>query len=127
MSKPLVDMFVGDIKVPAQMFTRPRYTGEQRLLEACLIDAIEVLHKYNHHYSLSLRAYHLYKEAWDWVHDDDRSYFACFIPVCEVLGLDASAVRAALDTEFAPYPSKAPRPRVLSKVDQRFISNRSHR
>lgn len=106
-------MIIPDMIVPEQWARRPRWTPEQKLLHAILMDAIEVLQKHNHLYRLNLRSYHLYKEAYDWVHDDNQTYPFCFVPVCDVLGLNAQAVRAALDTACDP-PGIAPRPQLTA-------------
>lgn len=101
---------IPDMVVPSQWHRRPGWTPEQRLLHAVLEDAIWVLHTQNYLYRLSLRSFHLYKEAYDWVHDDDQSYIFSFRPLCDALRLDPDAVRAALDAECAAYPPKAPSP-----------------
>jgi hypothetical protein len=74
--------------VPEQRSSGVVWSGEVRLAAAILEDAIRICRK---------RPFgRLFREACTWIASDDRSAVFSFLAVCDVLGLDAGAVRARL-------------------------------
>jgi len=68
-------------------------TPEECLMAAVLEDAMDV---YRHP---SAKRRHLLRETEEWFRSDDRSWLLSFARICETLGLDPHAIRAALEQE----------------------------
>ena len=69
-------------------------TPERALHMAVLQQALEDLRTYHHRRGAQARR--LYREAYQWVASDDRSWPCSFLNVCDLLGLCAGALRAEL-------------------------------
>lgn len=67
---------------------------ERALLVAVLQQAIDDLR--DHQESHGATARRLYREAYQWVASDDRSWPCSFLNICDLLHLSAGALRAAL-------------------------------
>ena len=81
--------------LPSQWFARPDIVMPERgLMMAVLADAVRCILKYR---SLAEpRAEQDFVEAQDWLLSDDQSWPYSFEHICEVLTLDAAAVRERL-------------------------------
>jgi hypothetical protein len=79
---------------------------ERRLLIAVLEDAIFCFQKYIS--SRERRGETLFREAEDWIQDENRDYIFSFQNICEALGLDASYLRTGLLRWKKSRPPKPP-------------------
>ncbi len=77
------------------LWCAPRTVSPERaLLVAVLWQAIDDLR--NHQDGRGTKARRLYREAYQWVASDDRSWPCSFLNVCDLLHLSAGALRAEL-------------------------------
>jgi len=76
-----------------------RQSGEKRLMAAVLADAIQLLMKHAQSRTASGRI--LFRETERWIESPDRRWLLSFENVCDVLGIDASRLRAALRRQVA--------------------------
>jgi hypothetical protein len=67
---------------------------ERALLLAVLSEAIETFRKFA--FSKSARGQNLFRQAKEWLCDDDPDYFFSCKNICEVMGLDACYLRRGL-------------------------------
>jgi hypothetical protein len=72
-------------------------TPERRLMIAVLQSAVECLEK--HRFATDSRARRLFEEAQVWLHSDETEWPCSFEHICDVLELNASAVRRRLDPQ----------------------------
>jgi hypothetical protein len=81
--------------LPVQFFTRLQrsaaWTGEQRLMAAILDDAIAVCCKPDP--PKTSKGKTLLRESLRWVRSNDRKWTFSFLRICEMLDMDASAIR----------------------------------
>lgn len=96
-----------DSVLPSQYFgsRRRKQPPEQRLMIAVLRDAIDCLERYR--CATDTRGRRLFKEATRWFLADETDWPYSFECICEVLGLDANAVRQRL--RVAPEQRTSPR------------------
>jgi hypothetical protein len=83
--------------MPIQFFAlreRSRWSGEQRLMAAVLEDAITVYSRPD--VPKASKARQLLRETERWLRSNDRTWTFSFLRVCEVLGLEPSAIRRRL-------------------------------
>ena len=84
--------------LPVQYFTRLQrssaWTGEQRLMAAILEDAVAVASKTNA--PTTSKGRQVLRETLRWLRSNDRSWMFSFIRICEMLDLDANAVRRGI-------------------------------
>ena len=73
---------------------RQRFSNEERLMIAILIAAIEDIDHYRYHRTTRERL--LYDNAERWLLSPDTTYPFSFLFICDTLGLDAGAARAAI-------------------------------
>jgi hypothetical protein len=88
-----------DIILPAQYFGAlgsNRFSSEQRLMLAVLVDAINLLHGWQRVGSARKRL--AFAEAGQWVNTRGTSYPFSFDSVCDALEIDAAALRSRLRT-----------------------------
>jgi hypothetical protein len=104
--------------LPVQYFTRLQrsaaWTGEQRLMAAILEDAVAVCSKTNA--PKTSKGRQVLRETLRWLRSNDRTWMFSFLRVCDMLDLDASAIRRGIRVmrgeEGAP-PRCPPAPAVL--------------
>ena len=94
----LSDLFAPDIILPEQFFEGARrdsyISGEKALMLAVLEDGIRCFQEHLRNPRSNPRL--LSREAEDWIRAVDYDWPFSFNNVCETLGIDASALRAAL-------------------------------
>ena len=83
-----------DVIIPAQIGRSSYRSPEQRLWAAILQTALDDLG--GGRSGQSPRRPGQIHEAYSWVLEDDRSWIFSFRSLCEMLGLDADAVRGAI-------------------------------
>jgi hypothetical protein len=87
-----------DVILPAQYFGSlgsVRFSSEQRLMLAVLVDAINLLHG---HRAGSSRKRRAFAEAAQWVNTRGTSYPFSFDSICDALEIDSAALRSRLRT-----------------------------
>lgn len=94
----LVELFAPDIVLPEQFFEGARrdsyISGEKALMLAVLEDGIRCFQEHLRNPRSNPRL--LSREAEEWIRAIDYDWPFSFNNVCETLGIDASALRAAL-------------------------------
>jgi hypothetical protein len=91
------DIFEADIILPSQYFdavASQRLSGEQRLMLAVLIDAINVLHSWKGTGSVHKRRN--YAEAIQWINTHGTKHPFSFESVCDALGIEPGLLRSRL-------------------------------
>ena len=84
-----------DSLLPSQYFPpRHKRTPEHRLMIAVFYEALHCLER--HRFDTNLEGRRLFREAQDWFLADERDWPYSFECICEVLDLDADAVRECL-------------------------------
>jgi hypothetical protein len=79
--------------LPCQYYEKSNeYSAEKRMLFAMLEDAVHILIGQ----SAARTAHREFSKAAKWVAINDRTCFTSFVSICDVLGIDADAVRDAL-------------------------------
>ncbi|MGH7793475.1 MAG: hypothetical protein ACREQ2_01015 [Candidatus Binatia bacterium] len=95
-------LFEGDVIAPEQyleIFTRTNnLEPEQELILAILADAIECILKYCDE-PIPMRA-KLFKEAQEWLFDQNEKDPFSFLNVCEILNFDASYLRRGIQAKI---------------------------
>jgi|SoiMethySBSTD1v2_1073268.scaffolds.fasta_scaffold07005_7 hypothetical protein len=87
-------LFVPQVVLPTQWARRSRAgLGERRLMVAVLLDAVAVYTKCRARGVVNRR----FREVDRWFRSDDREWPFAFERICEVLSLNASLIRAAID------------------------------
>ncbi|MCS6926068.1 MAG: hypothetical protein NZ578_09225 [Candidatus Binatia bacterium] len=79
---------------PPQVAERIRKQPECRLLWAVLQEGVETYMKYAT--ATSRRGKRLFREAEDWIMQDDPTWLCSFVSICHILGLDPGYVRLGL-------------------------------
>jgi hypothetical protein len=89
----LVSLFEPDILngAAALRYARNRVSPERRLMAAILADAVECLQK--NVSAPSRRRRRLFREAEEWIRSEDIAWIFSFRNICDVLGVDAEALR----------------------------------
>jgi hypothetical protein len=91
-------LFQPDTLLPSQFFDRVRrrseHDAERRLMIAVLEDAVDVYRKQAG--ATEQRGQQLFREAEEWIEDDDRTWLFSFQNICDVLDLDAGYLRRGL-------------------------------
>jgi len=94
----LAELFAPDIVLPEQFFEGARrdsyISGEKALMLAVLEDGIRCFQEHLRNPRSNPRL--LSQQAEDWIRADDYEWPFSFNNVCETLGIDPSALRAAL-------------------------------
>jgi hypothetical protein len=94
---------------PLVVLTRIRLQPECRLLWAVLENAVETYMKYVT--DTSRRGQRLFREAEQWISQDDPTWLCSFVSICYVLGFDPDYVREGLarwhDLRLAPMLEQA--------------------
>lgn len=116
-TKPLPWCAEEDAVVPAQGMMANVDTPEKRLMSAVLEDALDVCYRPDTERTGPRQA-----EAWEWIWSDDPRWPFSFRCICDVLGLDAGAVRGRL--LHAPHRIRMPR-RYGKRVESRSWSTLS--
>lgn len=97
-----------DIILPSQHFgARRKQAPEQRLMIAVLRDAIECVEKYR--FATTTRGRRIFQAAQRWFLADEPEWPYSFQCICEVLDLDANAVRHRLGLAQGHHPVLVPR------------------
>ncbi len=99
-------LFQPEMLLPSQVTTRfgTRPYPELRLVAAMVEDALQSVGRRVG--SRSPRQRREFMEAWEWLFSDDQAWPFAFVNVCEVLGIDAAAVRRRLLSSVAtPRPA----------------------
>jgi hypothetical protein len=92
-----------NVILPSQdVRARKPLTPEQRLMIAVLRDAINCLEKYR--FATNYRGRRLFGEVTQWLGARDGAWPYSFESICEVLGLDANAVRQRLGVAQEQQP-----------------------
>jgi hypothetical protein len=103
-----IGMLQTNIILPSQHFgARKLLVPEQRLMIAVVQDAINCIEKYR--FATDRRGRRLFDEVTQWLGAKDTSWPYSFESICEVLGLDANAVRHRLGVAQAQEPVLVPR------------------
>jgi PAS domain-containing protein len=122
-------LFQPDALLAAQYFDtfrrKVQIQPERRLLIAVLEDAIFCFQKYIS--SRERRGETLFREAEDWIRDEDRDYIFSFQNICEALGLDASYVRTGLFRWKKIRPPKHPEIRAKKDLRRNVQISRTNR
>jgi hypothetical protein len=94
----LAELFQPDTLLPSQFFDRVRrrteHHGERRLMIAVLEDAVDVYRKQAG--ARDPRGEQLFREAEEWIEDQDQSWLYSFRNICDVLDIDADYLRRGL-------------------------------
>ena len=94
----MAGLFQPDTLLPSQFFDRVRrrteHDGERRLMIAVLEDAIHV-------YRTQVgaregRGLELFRDAEEWIENDDRTWMFSFLNLCDILDLDGEYIRRGL-------------------------------
>jgi hypothetical protein len=107
-------LFVPQVVLPSQWARRSRAgLGERRLMVAVLLDAVAVYTKCKARGVVNRR----FREVDHWFSSDDREWPFAFERICEVLSLNATLIRGAIDGQVgsrlmvrAEKPAPAPEP-----------------
>ena len=100
-----IGMLQLDIVLPSQHFgSRRKVAPEQRLMIAVLHDALECLQK--HRLATDPRGRRVFQETEQWFLADDTDWPCAFECICEVLDLDANAVRQRLRVASPPQAAR---------------------
>jgi len=87
-------LFVPQVVLPTQWARRSRAgLGERRLMVAVLLDAVAVYTKCRARGVVNRR----FREVDRWFSSDDREWPFAFERICEVLSLNATLIRGAID------------------------------
>jgi len=87
-------MIEPDIILPSQFLQRVVATPEKRLLLAVLEEAVGTYQR--HAIATDRRSRAVFAEVEAWFASEDVTWLYAFVPICEVLGLDATYVRSGL-------------------------------
>ena len=87
-------MIEPDIILPSQFLHRVVETPEKRLLLAVLEEAVATYQR--HAMAIDPRSRAVFAEVEAWFASEDVAWLYAFVPICEVLGLDATYVRSGL-------------------------------
>lgn len=79
---------------PPQVAERIRKQPECRLLWAVLQEGVETYMKYAA--ATNRRGRRLFREAEDWIMQDDPTWLCSFVSICHILGLDPGYLRLGL-------------------------------
>ena len=103
-----VDMLQPNVILPSQYFgARKPLAPEQRLMIAVVQDAINCIAKYR--FATDPRGRQLFDEVTQWLGATETGWPYSFESICEVLGLDANAVRHRLGVAQEQQPVLVPR------------------
>ena len=95
MAEVPIGMVQPHVILPSQYFeSRARLTPEHRLRMAVLDDAIQCVHKYR--FATNAQGQRRFHEVMRWLLSDETDWPYSFEGICEVLDLDANAVRRRL-------------------------------
>jgi len=98
MEEKLPGLFEPHTILPVQFFTRLQrssaWTGEQRLMAAILEDAVAVASKPSA--PRTSKGRQVLRETLRWLRSNDRAWIFSFIRICEMLDLNANAVRRGI-------------------------------
>lgn len=96
-------LFGPDQLVPEQFFdrARPNLIPEQRLLLACLEDAIVCLQRFCLARNPSGRA--CFTETLAWFRSNDEAWPCSYLRICEALRIEPGRLRQALERHYAQY------------------------
>jgi hypothetical protein len=95
-----------NVILPSQHFmSRGKLIPERRLMVAVLQDAVECIAK--HRFAKSGRRQRLFNEVRQWLLSEQADWPYSFVRICEVLDLDADAVRRELGLVPEPPPAAA--------------------
>ena len=112
-------LFQPDTLLPSQYFDRFRrrsqLDGERRLMLAVLEDAVEMYRK--HVGAGDGRNGQLFRDAEEWIDDDDRAWIFSFLNLCDVLDLDGEYLRRGLHALKA-RAAESPRPLVTLAAEE---------
>ncbi len=99
--------------LPVQFFSRRErdWGGEQRLMAAILEDAVAI---YSKPPPQASKARQILRETERWLRSNDRSWTFSFLRICEMLGLEPTAVRQTLRDRRNERIPRLPRPQVAS-------------
>ena len=107
-----------DIILPSQHFgPRRKHAPEQRLMIAVLHDALDCLEKYR--FATDRRGRRLFDEVTQWLGAKETGWPYSFESICEVLGLDADAVRHRLGVAQEQQPVLVPRQMYAARQESR--------
>ncbi len=94
----MAGLFVPDTMLPSQYFDRVArrtdYEGERRLMIAVLEDAVDVYRKLAGAHDA--RRLQLFRDAEEWIENDDRTWIFSFQNICDVLGIESEYLRRGL-------------------------------
>lgn len=96
----LAEEMAASIFVPVVTFNRPPafpWKGEYALAAAVFTDAITLYRRHRH--AVSRRGRTLFQQEKEWIFSDDTSWLFSFVNICNLLGLDPSAVRVKIRSE----------------------------
>ena len=103
-----IGMFQPHVILPPQHFhVRKPLVPEQRLMIAVVQDAINCVEKYR--FATDQRGRRLFDEERQWLGATETDWPYSFEHICQVLGLDANAVRARLGVAQEQHPALVPR------------------
>jgi hypothetical protein len=98
MEDKLPGLFEPHTVLPVQYFTRLQRSaaksGEQRLMVAILEDAVAVCSRANA--PKTSKGRQVLRETLRWIRSNDRTWMFSFLRVCDMLDLDASAIRRGI-------------------------------
>jgi hypothetical protein len=112
------DILQENIILPAQHFApRQKQAPEQRLMIAVLQDAINCVEKYR--IATDRRGRRLFDEVKQWLLAEETNWPFSFECICEVLGLESSAVRHQLQLAPMSQDRFAPRQMRVTRQESR--------
>ena len=113
-----IGMLQPNVILPSQHFgARTPLAPEQRLMIAVVQDAINCIEKYR--FATDHRGRRLFREVTQWLGAKATGWPYSFEAICEVLGLDANAVRHRLGVAQAQQPALVPRRMYAARQESR--------
>jgi hypothetical protein len=88
------NLIAQEFYLPAQFHNDPQRSAEQRLMWACLIDAVDELMKYAGRTDGKSR--HLTEELYEWFMDPADAWLFSFIAICHAMHLDPDYMRTGI-------------------------------
>ena len=107
-----------NVLLPSQHFgARNPPAPELRLMVAVVQDAIKCIEKYR--FATDHRGRRLFDEVTQWLGAKETGWLYSFESICEVLGLDANAVRRRLGVAQGQQPVFVPRQMYAARQESR--------
>ena len=113
-----IGMLQPNVILPSQHFgARKPLAPEQRLMIAVVQDAINCIEKYR--FATGHRGRRLFDEVTKWLGAKETDWPYSFESICQVLGLDADAVRHRLGVAQEQQPVLVPRQMYAARQESR--------